>query len=141
VSRKDHFTHKNDLLKLSPKTTLPEESSVDPHSLFTKTQATNPEMSTVREIVESNDVVIFTWTQCPYCVKAKQLLQEKNIEYLEVLATPDHLEALEAATGQGSVPNIWVKGQFIGGCNDGPEDWMGLAKCLRSGKFQELIEG
>jgi glutaredoxin 3 len=95
----------------------------------------------VREIIESNDVVIFSRTTCPYCVKAKQLLQEKGIEYFEVIANSTQLEALEAATGQGSVPNIWVKGTFIGGCNDGPEDWMGLSKCLRSGKFQELIEG
>jgi glutaredoxin 3 len=95
----------------------------------------------VRQIVDNNAVVIFTWKTCPFCVKAKQALQANNIEFLEVLATPEISAALESLTGQGSVPSVWVKGTFIGGCNDGPEDWMGLNPCLRSGKFQELLQG
>jgi glutaredoxin 3 len=95
----------------------------------------------LQAIISSNDVVLFTKTTCPYCVKAKQLLQEQNIEYTEILPTSEQLASLEAATTQGSVPNIWVKGTFIGGCNDGPESWMGVSKCIKSGKLQELLQG
>lgn len=94
----------------------------------------------IREIVDANPVVIFTWKTCPFCVKAKKVFQENNIEFIEVLATPELSAALEALTGQGSVPSIWIKGTFIGGCNDGPEDWMGLNPCIRSGKLQELLQ-
>lgn len=94
----------------------------------------------LREVIENNAVVVFSKTTCPYCVKAKQLLQEKGIEYHEVIANREQLNELETMTGQGSVPNIWIKGTFIGGCNDGPEDWMGLSKCIRTGKFEELLQ-
>ena len=34
---------------------------------------------------------------------------------------------------------IYFQGTFIGGCNDGPEGWMGLTKTMKSGKFAELL--
>jgi glutaredoxin 3 len=90
-------------------------------------------------IINENDVVIFSWRTCPYCIKAKSLLDEKKITYVDIIASESQTNELYQATGQSSVPSIWVKGTFIGGCNDGPESWMGLAPCLRSGKFNELL--
>lgn len=95
----------------------------------------------LRELIENNNVVVFSKGYCPYCTKAKQLLQQNNVEFIDVNPDDNQLEVLGNVTGQGSVPNIWVKGTFIGGCNDGPESWMGLSKCLQSGKFQELLQG
>lgn len=95
----------------------------------------------LKEIIDNNNVVVFSKTTCPYCVKAKQLLQQNNIEFVDVIPDGSQLQSLEEVTGQGSVPNIWIKGTFIGGCNDGPENWMGLSKCLQSGKVQELLQG
>ena len=36
-------------------------------------------------------------------------------------ATSEQRNTLKSKTGQSSVPNIWIKGKFVGGCNDGPE--------------------
>ena len=42
-------------------------------------------------------------------------------------------------TNVGSIPSIWVKGKFVGGCNDGPEAWMGIKKMIKSGKLNEML--
>jgi glutaredoxin 3 len=96
----------------------------------------SPELKT---IVSGSDVVVFSGSMCPYCTKAKSLLNDKGVPFTEVDVTSAYRNALYEATSQTSVPSIWVKGTYIGGCNDGPEEWMGLSKCLRSGKFEELM--
>ncbi len=94
----------------------------------------------IKDVIEKNDVVVFSASFCRYCTKAKQLLQENNIPFIEVDSSDEQLDQLYDTTGQSSVPSIWVKGTYIGGCNDGPESWMGLTKCLESGKIQELLQ-
>ena len=41
---------------------------------------------------------------------------------------------------QRSVPAVFVKGKFVGGCNDGPESWMGALPLLNSGKLEEMLK-
>jgi glutaredoxin 3 len=93
----------------------------------------------LKAVVDVNNVVMFSGSMCPYCTQAAGLLSKKNVKFLEMNASP-YRDALYEATGQTSVPSIWVKGIYIGGCNDGPEDWMGLAKCLKSGRFDEILD-
>lgn len=66
------------------------------------------------------DVLIYTTPTCPYCVRAKQLLQHKQAAYREVDVSRDAAErqALMARTGQRTVPQIFINGQHIGGCDD-----------------------
>ena len=40
---------------------------------------------------------------------------------------------------QRSVPAVFVKGKFVGGCNDGPEPWMGALKLLSNGGLREML--
>ena len=42
----------------------------------------------------------------------------KTFEVIE--ATSAQRNILNQKTGSSSVPNIWVKGKYVGGCNDGP---------------------
>ena len=100
---------------------------------------TQPE-SDVKTIIDTNDVVVFSWRLCPYCIQAKKILTEKNISFLDIIVSDKQLNDLTQLTTQSSVPSIWIKGVFIGGCNDGPESWMGLTQCIRTGKFDELIK-
>jgi glutaredoxin 3 len=94
----------------------------------------------IKGIVAANNVVVFSGDGCPYCRRAVAALEELEIEHVEIKATPAQRSALQQLTGQSSIPNIWVKGTFIGGCNDGPESWMGLMKMVRSGKLQQMLE-
>lgn len=68
----------------------------------------------------SKNVLIYTFETCPYCIRAKSLLSRNNIEFQEVDITNDEdkLNDLEKKTGVGTVPQIFVDGNFIGGCDD-----------------------
>lgn len=65
-------------------------------------------------------VVIYTTTICPYCVRAKMLLQRKGVPYEEVDVSGDHdaRRALTARTRQRTVPQIFINDEHIGGCDD-----------------------
>lgn len=64
-------------------------------------------------------VEIWTFKMCPFCVKAKKLLDKLEIEYEEsVIPWGDsRLQELEAKTGCGSLPQIFVDGEFVGDCS------------------------
>lgn len=66
------------------------------------------------------EVVIYTTRICPYCVRAKMLLQRKGVAYKEVDVSNDPAErqALVERTRQRTVPQIFINGEHIGGCDD-----------------------
>ena len=65
-------------------------------------------------------VQIYTWSNCPYCVRAKNLLKSKGIEFEEInLDDKDkELKELQARTGQRTVPQIFIDGKMIGGFSE-----------------------
>ncbi|HMU86257.1 MAG TPA: glutaredoxin 3 [Agitococcus sp.] len=65
-------------------------------------------------------VVIYTTRICPYCVRAKQLLQRKGVAYEEVDVSNDHNTRMQLVerTKQRTVPQIFINDQHIGGCDD-----------------------
>ncbi len=66
-------------------------------------------------------VEIYTWQSCPFCIRAKTLLEIKGITYVEHKIDGD-AEARKAmsqrAEGRTSVPQIFINGKGIGGCDD-----------------------
>jgi glutaredoxin 3 len=66
------------------------------------------------------DITIYTTTYCPYCVRAKDLLKRKGQPFTELNAEDDAVrEAMVAkAGGRRTVPQIFINGQHIGGCDD-----------------------
>ena len=66
-------------------------------------------------------VEIYTWSRCPFCIRAKGLLDEKGIEYSEYCLDGDE-EAREEmsvrANGRSSLPQIFIDDRHIGGCDD-----------------------
>jgi glutaredoxin 3 len=93
----------------------------------------------VRSLIKAHDIVIFSMATCPYCETAKEALTEAEKPFHSHPVTEQQLAALAALTGQESVPNIWVKGTFVGGCNDGPEGWMGITRLIRNGGLDKLL--
>ena len=63
---------------------------------------------------------IYTTGTCPYCVRAKALLQAKGLDYTEVNITedPSLAEEMVARSNQRSVPQIFIDGESIGGYED-----------------------
>ncbi|KAH9648026.1 glutaredoxin-C1 [Citrus sinensis] len=72
-------------------------------------------------IVSSCPVVVFSKTYCGYCRRVKQLLTQlgasyKAIELGEEREGEEIQSALTAWTGQRTVPNVFIGGKHIGGC-------------------------
>jgi len=66
-------------------------------------------------------VEIFTKSYCPFCKRAKNLLESKKIAYTEndVEKNPDNFARMQKmSNGARSVPQIFIDGKHIGGCDD-----------------------
>jgi len=66
-------------------------------------------------------VELYTKGHCPYCKRAKALLEQKNVEYTEyeIDVQPElRDEMIERANGGYTVPQIFIDSQHIGGCDD-----------------------
>lgn len=65
-------------------------------------------------------IIIYSKDVCPYCVKAKNLLQRKGAVYEEIKITTDEQkqEMIKKANGRMTVPQIFVGDFHIGGCDD-----------------------
>ena len=65
-------------------------------------------------------VKLYTTPSCPYCVRAKRLLQKKNIPYQEVdVAGDDAARAnLMERTGMRTVPQIFIGETHVGGSDE-----------------------
>jgi len=66
------------------------------------------------------NVVIYTTSICPYCVRAKMLFQRKGVSYEEIDVSRDNelrIKLMEQ-TKQRTVPQIFINDKHIGGCDD-----------------------
>ena len=82
-------------------------------------------------------VEVFTTNYCPYCVRAKQLLEMKDIDYAEIDVTGDdaaRMALVEKSGGRKTVPQIFINGQAIGGYDD-------LRLLEEQGKLDALLAG
>ena len=66
------------------------------------------------------EVVIYSTKVCPYCVKAKMLLQKKGAEFSEIDVNSDEIrdEMVAKAGGRRTVPQIFIGDKHIGGFDD-----------------------
>lgn len=81
------------------------------------------------------NIIIYTSSWCPYCIRAKQLLTEKGCKFNEITVDgkPDVRAEMNENAGCNSVPQIWINDQHIGGCDD-------LIALEQSGKLDELLK-
>ena len=66
-------------------------------------------------------IVIYTKSICPYCVKAKTLLERKGCAYQEINIEQDDAlrnEMLSKSSGRKTVPQIFIGDYHVGGCDD-----------------------
>jgi glutaredoxin 3 len=65
-------------------------------------------------------VEIYTKFACPYCYRAKQLLDVKSVSYAEfdAMGGPVREEMLARSNGRTTVPQIFIGGEHVGGCDD-----------------------
>jgi glutaredoxin 3 len=66
-------------------------------------------------------VEIYTWSTCPFCIRAKALLSKKGVEYAEYCIDGDETARsamAKRANGRRSLPQIFINDHHIGGCDD-----------------------
>ena len=67
------------------------------------------------------NVEIYTWSHCPYSTRAKTLLQQKEVEYIEYCIDGDEQARelmIQRANGRKTMPQIFINNLHIGGCDD-----------------------
>ncbi|MGN7613160.1 glutaredoxin 3 [Magnetococcales bacterium HHB-1] len=67
------------------------------------------------------EIIMYTTTVCPFCVRAKMLFDKKGVTYKEINLNKQpelRSEMVEKANGMRTVPQIFINGQHIGGCDD-----------------------
>jgi glutaredoxin 3 len=82
-------------------------------------------------------VEIYTTPYCPYCHEAKALLREKKVEFFEIDVSRDREQRRNMTTranGRTTVPQIFIGGTHVGGCDD-------LYALEDAGKLTALLGG
>ena len=80
-------------------------------------------------------VTVYSGPVCPFCTKAKALLDRKNVVYIEHNVKEDDeklKEMLERSGGRKTIPQIFIGDRHIGGCDD-------LYALDGAGKLDELL--
>lgn len=65
-------------------------------------------------------VEVYSSALCPYCVRARQLLDRKGVSYqvIEVDREPGELTRMIQRSKRRTVPQIFINGQHVGGCDE-----------------------
>jgi glutaredoxin 3 len=66
-------------------------------------------------------VKMYTTAVCPYCVRAKQILQSKGVQHIEEIRVdlqPEARAHMMEVTGRRTVPQIFIGDTHVGGCDD-----------------------
>ncbi|MFM6009127.1 MAG: glutaredoxin 3 [Dolichospermum sp.] len=80
-------------------------------------------------------VEIYTWSTCPFCLRAKSLLNKKGVNFTEYSIDGDEdarAKMSQRANGRRSLPQIFINDHHIGGCDD-------IHGLERQGKLDEML--
>lgn len=79
-------------------------------------------------------VLMYTSAWCPYCIRAKRLLDSKGVQYtdIDVNDHPAAWDEIEERGGGSTVPQIWIGDHYVGGCDD-------MHALERAGKLDPLL--
>ncbi|KAB2626407.1 glutaredoxin-C4 [Pyrus ussuriensis x Pyrus communis] len=91
----------------------------------------------IKKTISSNKIAIFSKSYCPYCRRAKAVFKELNqvpyvVELDERIDGRDIQDALSELVGRRTVPQVFVKGTYIGGSDD-------TVEAYESGELAKLL--
>ena len=96
-------------------------------------------MDTIRDQVESNDVILYmkgspNQPQCGFSARTVQALMAcgQRFAYVDVLTNPDIRTNLPKYANWPTFPQLWVKGELIGGCDI-------VTEMYEKGELKELV--
>lgn len=83
------------------------------------------------------EVTIYATMFCPYCTRAKRLLDGKGVKYHEIdvdVTAGARAEMVKRSGGRRTVPQIFIGEAHVGGCDD-------LHALERAGKLDAMLAG
>jgi glutaredoxin 3 len=82
------------------------------------------------------EVFLYTTATCPYCIRAKRLLERKGVAYREIRVdgNPQLRAEMQQRSGRYTVPQIWIGAHHVGGSDE-------LHDLERQGKLDQLLNG
>ncbi len=99
----------------------------------------NPVHERIRNEVEGNDVVLFmkgtpVFPQCGFSATVVQVLSLLGVKFkgIDVLADGEIREGVKSYTSWPTIPQLYVKGEFVGGCDI-------VREMYQTGELQELL--
>lgn len=97
-------------------------------------------IETIKDQIENNDILLYmkgspNQPQCGFSAKTTQALMTcgERFAYVDILSNPEIREHLPKYANWPTFPQLWVKGELIGGCDI-------VAEMLETGELQTLIK-
>ena len=101
---------------------------------------TNPVDQQIREEINANDIVLFmkgtpVFPQCGFSAAVVQVLSYLNVKFkgVNVLEDPELRNGVKAFSDWPTIPQLYVKGEFVGGCDI-------IREMAESGELQQLFQ-
>lgn len=68
----------------------------------------------------TSEILLYTTSWCPFCDRAKKFLEQKGLQWneIDVESDPANRQAMTKASGRNTVPQIFINGTHVGGCDD-----------------------
>ena len=96
--------------------------------------------SRIDQLVKSNDVVLFMkgtalFPQCGFSSRAIAILDRLGAQYetVDVLQDPEIRQGIKEYSDWPTVPQLYVKGEFVGGCDI-------IREMFQAGELQSLMK-
>lgn len=101
----------------------------------------NPAFDEIKKDISANDIVLYMKgtrqiPQCGFSATVAQVLERLGVsEYkdVNVLASPEIREGIKEFTNWPTIPQLYIKGEFIGGCDI-------VREMYQSGELQKLLK-
>ncbi|CAL8335853.1 unnamed protein product [Merluccius merluccius] len=95
--------------------------------------------SRIQQLIDSNQVMLFSKSYCPYCLKVKDLFKDLDVKcnVVELDLVEDgtnYQELLVEMTGQRTVPNVFINKTHVGG-------WDKTSQAHKDGMLKQLLSG
>ncbi|MDY0870313.1 Grx4 family monothiol glutaredoxin [Dongia rigui] len=100
----------------------------------------NPVFDRIRDDIGSNDVVLYmkgtpVFPQCGFSAAVVQVLSHLGVKFkgIDILQDPSLRQGVKEFTNWPTIPQLYVKGEFVGGCDI-------IREMYESGELQQLLK-
>ncbi len=101
----------------------------------------NDTLKTIDTVIRENPVVLFMkgtadFPMCGFSSRVVQILQDLDADFvvMNVMADPDLRQGIKDYTNWPTIPQLYVKGEFIGGCDI-------ITDLYKTGELKTILEG